>query len=97
MVGHWKFLGGEGRGGGGLKSQNLEAKCKAKLEFPGWGESGVQNKTKFPLGGVWIIFSETAQSGLILSRGAKQRMVLGSSLHAKNEGVGCQMIVLFPL
>ena len=37
MKGHWKFLGG-----GGVRSQILEAKYEARLEFP--GGKGVQNK-----------------------------------------------------
>ena len=44
-------------GRGVLKVKILEAKYKAKLEFP--GETGVQNR-KPSVGGVWI-FSETVQ------------------------------------
>ena len=47
MEGHWKFLVGWV-----LKSQTLEEKYEAKLEFP--GECGVQKKTFF--GGSMDIF-----------------------------------------
>ena len=53
MEGHWKFLWG-----GGLKVKILEAKYEAKLEFPGGGGMGVQNK-KPSVGEGWI-FSGTA-------------------------------------
>ena len=59
--GHWKFLGG----GGVLKARILEAKCEAKLDFPGGG--GVQNK-KPSMGGVWI-FSGTAHFWISLKHG----------------------------
>ena len=49
MEGHWKFLGE----GGVSKVKNLEAKYEAKLEFPGGGQEGVQNK-KPSVGEVWI-------------------------------------------
>ena len=52
MEGHWKFLGG-----GGLEVKILEAKNETKLEFPGGGGGGVQNK-KPSMGEVWI-FSGT--------------------------------------
>ena len=47
--GHWKFLGRKGV----LKANILEAKFKAKLEFP--GGRGVQNKKTFR-GGSMDIF-----------------------------------------
>ena len=53
MKGHWKFLAAGGGGGGGLEAKFLEAMYENKLEFPGGGEGGMQNK-KPSLGGVWI-------------------------------------------
>ena len=56
------FCNGNGRsleipsGRGVLEAKSLEAKCEAKLEFP--GGMGVQNKKPF-VGGVWV-FSGTA-------------------------------------
>ena len=57
MEGHQKF-----QGGGGLKSQMLEAKYDTKLEFPE-GMRGAKQKTFCGEGGVWI-FSGTAEFGL---------------------------------
>ena len=53
IEGHQKF-----QGGGGLKSQTLEAKYEAKLEFPGGG-GGMQNK-KPSIGGRMNIFWKCA-------------------------------------
>ena len=46
MKGHWKFLGG----GGVLKVKFLETMYENKLEFPGGGGGGVQNKKTFHVG-----------------------------------------------
>ena len=54
-------------GRGALKAKILEAKCEAKLEFPGGGGRRVQNK-KPSMGGVWI-FSGIAQ--LIMRTGLR--------------------------
>ena len=40
MEGYWKFLGG----GGVLKAKILGVKYEAKLEFPGGGGGGMENK-----------------------------------------------------
>ena len=50
---------GNSYGEGVLKVNILEGKYEAKLEFPGGGGGGVQNK-KPSVGGVWI-FSGTVQ------------------------------------
>ena len=60
--GHWKFLGGRG---GVLKVKISEAKYETKMEFPGEGGWGVQNK-KPSMGGVWIL-SGTEQYPISIS------------------------------
>ena len=45
MEGHWKFLGGGGWGGGGLKAKFLEAMYENNLEFPGGEGGGAKQKT----------------------------------------------------
>ena len=52
MEGHRKFLGD----GGVFKVKILEAKYKAKLEFPrvGWEGGAKKKKKTFRGGGVWI-------------------------------------------
>ena len=45
----WKVIGNSWGGGGVLKAITLEAKCEAKLEFPGGGV--LQKKTSGGWGG----------------------------------------------
>ena len=62
MKGLWKFLGGVGVGGGGVKAKFLEAMYENKLEFPGGGGGGGCKTKSLPWGKYmyqWI-FSVTA-------------------------------------